>query len=91
MGNDNWDRTVATKGDLVSLEEKVNELYGPGIFDWTIGKVGIKDADLTHDPGEWFYYGGHDEDMFGKPKWKVGGHAPTIVDALIELIRQYTP
>jgi hypothetical protein len=96
MGNDNWDRinspsavnavviAAMLKMNLVSLEEKCNELWGDGNFDWVIGSA--------QDPGGnryWFYYAGDAEKPGEHGRWKVGGSAKTIADALMALIKEY--
>jgi|SRR5882757_1769502 len=94
MGNDNWDRINTPpkrwkQTPITDLETRVNELYGNGIFDWTIGKTGPDDGDPSEAPAVWFYYGGTGEDELGRPRWRVSGHASTAADAMIELIAKH--
>jgi hypothetical protein len=91
MGNDNEDRRNPMRTvSLITLEEQVNELYGPSVFDWTIGKVGPDEDDPIGTPAEWFYYGGTETDpVTQKTKWRVGGHAQTAAEAMLALIREH--
>jgi len=59
-----------------SLEEQVNQKWGRGMFDWTIGKVRNNEKDL------WFWYCGDGENK----QWKHSGLANTINEALQAMI-----
>ena len=67
--------------DIKGLEILVDEKWGDGIFDWTIGKT-IEDDKTTKDPASWFWYCGTKIDQMEKTRWLHSGYAPSIAEAL---------
>lgn len=61
------------------LENRVNEIWGEGQFNWTIGG----------SPEGWFYFCGTAPEPY--EGWLHAGHAPTISAALEAMIERGSP
>lgn len=58
------------------MEERINKIWGPSQFDWTIGKC----------PQGWFYYCGSMSTPTEANTWKHGGYEPTLEKVLQKII-----